>query len=520
MATKDEKNMEEETLTHKIERLEALFPDCVTEEIGQDQTPHKVVDFAKLKQVLCGEEPVETESYEFAWVGKNAAFRQAHQPAEKTLRPCPEESKEWDTTQNLYLEGDNLEVLKRLQERYLGAVKMIYIDPPYNTGHDFVYPDSYRMDWERYNRKTGNCELEEAVHYTRTNLMTQGRYHSDWCSMIYPRLLLARDLLREDGAIFISIDDNEVDNLKKICAELFGSDNYVATFPWRKRTAKSDVPFGVSQDYEWVLCYAKSSAFMASVEGKKRKYYETPDFPGRRWRVHDLTKQTTARERPNSFFTIVNPKTGAEYPANPNRTWAITEKTFQHYYEQDRIVFPGDYPFLNIQKPVLRYWEEEDRKKAGKNFGRVAVSTKLPETVGMSQDGTKELTALFGCKVFSFPKPTALIQFFISIHTGQGDIVLDFFSGSATTAHAVLKQNALDHKQRKFILVQIPQPCAPNSDAYQAGYSNLCEIGKERIRRAGEQIRREFSQSAQDLDTGFQVWKLEESDKRDQNKEE
>ena len=233
------------------------------------------------------------------------------------------------------------------------------------------------------------------------NTDTNGRFHSDWCSMMYSRLMLARNLLADNGAIFVSIDDNEVDNLKKICDEIFGAINYVATFPWRKRTAKSDVPFGVSQDYEWIVCYAKSRNFLASVEGKERKYYETPDFPGKPWRVHDLTKQTTASERPNSYFTIINPKTGEHYPANPNRTWAITEETFRRYYAADRIVFPGDYDFLNIQKPVLRYWKEDDVAKSGENFGRVSVSTNLAEDIGMSQNGTKEITELFAGKVFS-----------------------------------------------------------------------------------------------------------------------
>ena len=320
------------------------------------------------------------------------------------------------------------------------------------------------------------------------NTDTNGRFHSDWCSMIYSRLMLARNLLTDDGVIFISIDDNEEDNLKKICDEVFGAVNYVATFPWRKRTAKSDVPFGVSQDYEYILCFAKSSNFAASVEGKERKYYETPDFAGRPWRVHDLTKQTTASERPNSYFTIVNPKTGAQYPANPNRTWAITEDTFRTYYVENRIVFPGDYDFLNIQKPVLRYWKADDMKKAGDKFGKVAVSTKLPDNIGMSQDGTKEITNLLGTKAFSFPKPAALIKYLISTSSEEGDFILDFFSGSATTAHAVMQLNAEDGGHRKFIMVQLPEKCDEQSEAYKAGYKTICEIGKERIRRAGEKI--------------------------------
>ena len=366
----------------------------------------------------------------------------------------------------------------------------VFIDPPYNTGNDFIYADDFMRSQEEENEQMGMYDEDDNRLFKNTD--TNGRFHSDWCSMIYSRLMLARNLLTDDGAIFISIDDNEVENLKKICDDVLGAVNYVATFPWRKRTAKSDVPFGVSQDYEWIICYAKSNSFIASVAGKERKYYETPDFPGRPWRVHDLTKQTTASERPNSFFTIVNPKTGDKYPANSNRTWAITEETFKTYYAVNRIVFPGDYDFLNIQKPVLRYWKEDDMKKAGDKFGRVAVSTKLSEDIGMSQDGTKEITDLFEGKVFSFPKPSSLVKFLISIHTNSDDIILDFFSGSATTAHAVMQLNAEDGGHRKFIMVQLPEPCDEKSEAYKAGYKTICEIGKERIRRAGDKIKSEI----------------------------
>ena len=439
-----------------------------------------------LKQMLSPDVVDGSECYEFTWVGKRASIVEANKPIRKTLRPCPEESKDWDATENLYIEGDNLEVLKLLQEAYLGKVKMIYIDPPYNTGNDFIYADDFMRSQEEENEQMGMYDENENRLFKNTD--SNGRFHSDWCSMMYSRLMLARNMLTENGAIFISIDDHEVDSLKKICDEIFGAINFVATFPWRKRTAKSDVPFGVSQDYEWVVCYAKSGAFLASVEGKERKYYETPDFPGRPWRVHDLTKQTTASERPNSFFTIINPKTGDKYPANPNRTWAITEDTFKEYYAVDRIVFPGDYDFLNIQKPVLRYWRADDMAKAGENFGRVPVSTKFPDYIGMSQDGTKETIDLLAGKVFSFPKPTSLVKFIAAIHTGANDIILDFFSGSATTAHAVMQLNAENGGHRKFIMVQLPEPCDEKSEAYKAGYQNICEIGKERIRRAGRQI--------------------------------
>ena len=491
-----------------IDHIAALFPNCVTEMLDEEHsTPEKkvykrAVNFELLKQMLSPDVVDGDEAYEFTWVGKKAAIVEANKPIRKTLRPCVAESKDWDNTENLYIEGDNLEVLKLLQESYLGKVKMIYIDPPYNTGNDFIYADDFMRSQEEENEQMGMYDEDENRLFKNTD--TNGRFHSDWCSMIYSRLMLARNLLTEDGVIFISIDDNEVDNLKKICDEVFGAVNYVATFPWRKRTAKSDVPFGVSQDYEYILCFAKSSNFVASVDGKERKYYETPDFAGRPWRVHDLTKQTTASERPNSYFTIVNPKNGEEYPANPNATWRITVDTIEDYLAQNRIVFPGDYEFLKISKPVLRYWKEDDMKKAGDKFGKVAVSTKLPDNIGMSQDGTKEITNLLGTKAFSFPKPTVLIKYLISTSTEEGDFILDFFSGSATTAHAVMQLNAEDGGHRKFIMVQLPEKCDEASEAYKAGYKNICEIGKERIRRAGDKIKQAL------LNDGIAIRKMTE----------
>lgn len=528
-----------------VEKIAALFPNCVTEGPDGHGGLKKAVDFDKLRQMLSGDVLEGDEAYEFTWVGKKAAMVEANKPTRQTLRPCPEESKNWDTTENLYIEGDNLQVLKLLQESYLGKVKMIYIDPPYNTGHDFIYNDHFEMDRGEYEQQTSMFDEDGNRNFIE-NTDSNPRFHSDWCSMMYSRLMLARNLLTEDGIIFISADDNEVDNLKKICSEIFGTINFVATFPWRKRTAKSDVPFGVSQDYEWIICFAKSGNFSASAKGKERKYYETPDFPGRPWRVHDLTKQTTASERPNSYFTITDPKNGEQYPANPNRTWAITEETFKSYYAADRIVFPGDYDFLNIQKPVLRYWKDDDVAKAGENFGRVPVSTKLAEDIGMSQDGTKEITELFNGRIFSFPKPSSLIKFLASIHTKMDDIVLDFFSGSATTAHAVMQLNAEDGGHRKFIMVQLPEACDEKSEAYKAGYKTICDIGKERIRRAGQKIvevnahllnavragalqkgepyaefttsetaRKAQQEIAATLDTGFRVFKLDDSNMRD-----
>lgn len=331
---------------------------------------------------------------------------------------------------NFLLEGDNLHSLKLLEKTHKGKIDVIYIDPPYNTkSKDFIYDDI----------KVGEDD---------------GYRHSKWISFMQKRLEVAKNLLSNEGCIFISIDDNEQAPLKLLCDDIFGEKCFVANIPWRKRTAKSDVPYGISQDCESILCYAKEG-FKAAVKGKERKYYETEDFPGRPWRFHDLTKQTTIEERPNSDFTIVNPKNGMEYPVNPLRSWAITRETFQHYYDINRIIFPGDYSFLKISKPVLRYWKEDDQKKAGSDFGLVAASTYLQsEVVGMTQDGTKEITAIFGKKQFNFPKPSMLIKYLVHIATVKNTnaMILDFFAGSGTTAQAVLELNKEDKGNRKFIL--------------------------------------------------------------------
>ena len=331
---------------------------------------------------------------------------------------------------NFLLEGDNLHSLRLLERTHKGKIDVIYIDPPYNTGaKDFRYDDAF---------------------VDRTDLFA----HSKWLSFMSERLEVANELLSERGVIFISIDDNEQAPLQMLCDEIFGEDSFVALIPWRKRTAKSDVPFGISQDCESILCYAKAK-YKAAVKGKERKYFETPDFPGKPWRFHDLTKQTTVAERPNSGFTMVNPKNGKEYPANPLRSWAITKDTFEYYYSVNRIIFPGDYDFLKISKPVLRYWKEDDEKKAGSDFGLVAASTFLPsDIVGMTQDGTKQITELFNSKIFSYPKPIGLIKYLIEISTVRDTnvTVLDFFAGSGTTAQAVMELNAADGGNRKFIL--------------------------------------------------------------------
>lgn len=350
---------------------------------------------------------------------------------------------------NFLIEGDNLASLKLLEKTHKGRIDLIYIDPPYNTGNkDFVYDDSFVDSNDTFR-------------------------HSKWLSFMEKRLQIAKNLLSEKGVIFISVDDNEQSQLKLLCDSIFNEQKFVALFQWRKRTAKSDVPYGISQDCESILCYANSN-FRAAIKGKERKYYETPDFPNKPWRFHDLTKQTTIEERPNSNFNIVNPKNGDIFPVNPLRSWAITEETFEYYYKQNRIIFPGDYPFLSISKPVLRYWKEDDLKKAGDDFGLVAASTYLPsDIVGMTQDGTKEITEIFATKIFSFPKPINLIKYIVGISTAKthNAVILDFFAGSGTTGHAVMKLNAEDGGNRKFIL------CTNNEN-------NICrDVTYERIKR-------------------------------------
>lgn len=346
--------------------------------------------------------------------------------------------------------GDNYEALQNLLIQYRGKVNVIYIDPPY--GKDSM-------------GEFAATNYNNAI--TRDNLL----------SMLYPRLQLAKQLLSDDGVIFCSIDDKNQAYVKCLMDEVMGEENFAGCFPWRKRTAKSDVPFGISQDYEYILCHAKSSDFEAGIEGGNRKYYETDDFPGRPWRIHDMSTQRRADERPNSDFTIINPKNGDKYPVNKDAVWRITKNDFQKYYDEGRLVFPGDYDFLKISKPVLRYWKEDDIKKAGDKFGQIAVSTKLPDDIGMSQDGTKDITQVLQGKVFLYPKPIKLLNYLFKISSDHNSLILDFFAGSGTTGHAVLDLNKQDGGNRTFILCQLNEKTetTPNGIAY--------DVTSKRIKR-------------------------------------
>lgn len=495
------KNESVTPMSREMEGLHEYFPQCFNHE-GK-------FDIDKFREAIESQVDVTREGRSYDFLGKSYARMLSSLDTTTVIRPDLEHNAKPENakSENIYISGDNLDALHHLVKSYAGQVKCIYIDPPYNTGSDgFVYNDKFKFTAADLEEKL-SISTDEAE---KIIAMTSGHRasHAAWLTFMMPRLQLARELLSKDGVIFISIDDNEQAYLKQLCDFIFGEDNFLANIPWRKRTSKSDVPSGISQDYEWVLCYARSELFIASVEGKERKYYITPDFPNRPWRVHDLTTQRTSNERPNSFFTIVNPETGDEYPANPDRTWAVTVDTFAQYYKENRIVFPGDYDFLNISKPVLRYWKEDDMKKAGESFGRVAVSTKLPENIGMSQDGTKEVTDLLNGKIFSFPKPTSLIKFLIEVSTDENDIVLDFFSGSGTTAHAVMQVNSDKERNLKYILVQIQDIISENTDAYEAGYRTIDEIGMERIKRAAKKIKEENPQYNGDL--GFKHYTLEE----------
>ena len=508
-----------------IEKIAALFPNCITEDRDENGTVRRVVDFDLLRQELSAslvEGP--RERYTLNWPGKNEAILTANAPIAKTLRPCKEESVSFESTRNIFIEGDNLDALKLLQETYLNSVKMIFIDPPYNTGNDYIYADDYAESTEAFLKRSN--QKDEHGNRLVANTEANGRFHSDWLTMLYPRLRLARNLLSEDGVIFISIDDNEIHNLRKICDDIFGEKNFVGTFSWRSRTAKADVPFGISVDVEWVVTYAKES-FLAGRQGE-RKYFKSEDHEDR-WRLQDLTKNATKEERPNSFFTMVNPRNGDKYPSGELRTWSVTTETFPQYYAAGKIVFPGDYDFLNIKRPAFRVFEQEDKQKALQKFGsediKMSVSTYLPEKeVGRTEHGTKEIRELFGQPVFPYPKPTSLIKFFIENISDPDALIVDFFAGSGTTADAVFQQNLADEGTRRFIAVQLPELLDPANKG-QLAAANYCktqnlpltisEITKERIRRAGKKVKEENPITAQNLDIGFRVFKVDTSNMKD-----
>lgn len=498
----------------RLEQLKNLMPDLFTND-GQ-------LNINELKKVVDPNLVNETERYEFRWFGKSNAKREAFTPTDATLVYDEHRSVNPENTENIIIEGENLAVLKLLSNSFSEQVKCIYIDPPYNTGNDFVYSDKFNQDKKEY---WEDAEITENGVKIDTNTETDGRFHSNWLNMMYSRLLIARQLLKEDGVIFISIDDNEVHHLRKLCDEVFGEECFVAQFPWKKRTAKSDVPFGISQDFEWIISYAKES-YVAGLT-IDRKYYKTDDFPNDRWRLSDLTTQRSSEERPNCAFAMTNPKNGKLYPYNPKRVWGVSKDTFQDYYDKGKIVFPEDYDFLNINIPAYRVFESEDKAKALAKYGSEmaikAVSTSLPREVGRSEDGNKEMVDLFGGKIFSFPKPSSLIKYLFSIINDEDALILDFFAGSGTTGHAVTELNQEDGGNRKYILVQLPEATDEKSEAYKAGYKKISDITIERNKRVIENIIKEKKEKQPDLFSsekeeqnplkglGFKVFKLQKS---------
>ena len=464
------------------------------------------VDFDKLRQLLSSE-IVEgnEERYQFTWPDKRKAILAANAPINATLRPCPEESVNFDTTQNLYIEGDNLDVLKCLKETYLHKVKMIYIDPPYNTGNDFVYEDNFAESAAEYLANSG--QFDEQGNRLVTNTESNGRFHTDWLNMIYPRLKVARDLLTEDGVIFISIDDNEVENLRKVCDEIFGESNFIATLVWeRAYSPKNDAKY-ISNSHDYVLMYSKSAPNFVigrlerTAEANAR--YSNPDNDPRGvWKPSDMSVKTYNAECDYSITTpsgrVVEPPAG--------RCWSLSRNAFRERLQDNRIWFGSD----GSSVPCIKRFITEL-----KHDGMAPTSILFYKDVGHSQEGAQEVVSLFGDKgVFDGPKPVRLLERLITLANLKEDsIVLDFFSGSATTAHAVMKKNAEKEKHCRFIMVQLPEEVSDKKK--DQGYKNICEIGKERIRRAGAKIKAENLEKAQHLDTGFRVLKLDSSNMKD-----
>lgn len=480
----DKLRMESPDMTaQNIDRIAALFPNCITEMPDEEHsTPEKkvykrAVNFELLKQMLSPDVVDGDEAYEFTWVGKKAAIVEANKPIRKTLRPCVAESKDWDSTENLYIEGDNLEVLKLLQESYLGKVKMIYIDPPYNTGNDFIYADDFKMESEEWKVESGEWSEEGDRLFKNTD--TNGRFHSDWCSMIYSRLLLARNLLTEDGVIFISIDDNEQENLKKLCDEVFGRTNFIANLIWKSKSGGANDSRFFAVDHEYIVVYAKSaSGFNLNVdkEATVTTSYNRKDDRG--YYALDRLDKQSIRYSEALDYEIIGPD-GQSYrpkhkdPKHPNATWRWSKKNVEEHY--------SDLVFENGCIYTKNY----------KKDGAIARSLLLEDRFGRTRTGKTDCYELFNRDYFSNPKPYKLIRYLQIIASDKDSVILDFFSGSATTAHAVMQLNAEDGGHRKFIMVQLPEPCDEKSEAYKAGYKNICEIGKERIRRAGEKILKE-----------------------------
>lgn len=482
-------------------RLCAVFPECFTE--GR-------LDIDKLLS-LCGAYITDDfEKYEFKWKGKSQCLRMAQKRSTATLRPCPEESVNFDTTQNLYIEGDNLEVLKLLQKSYYRKVKMIYIDPPYNTGNDFVYEDDFADPLARYKEVTQQA--------TKSNPETMGRYHTNWLNMMYPRLRLAANLLRDDGVIFISIDDGEQSNIRKLCDEVFGEENFIAQIIWQKvYSPRMDVQ-GFSTSHDYILCYVKSNVESIRQEAftqNSAQFNFVDASNGKKYRRRSIRKEgshSTRSERPNLWFALPAPDGTEVYPVKPDGTEGCWRWSMETYVENERQGIVEWVKTENGWQPYAKQYLDTEASKPPETLW-------LYQEVGHNHSAAEELKHLLGGKVFDSPKPKELIMKMLKIATflDNDDIILDFFSGSATTAHAVMQLNSEDGGNRHFIMVQLPELCDEKSEAFKAGYKNICEIGKERIRRAGSQILdADDGQTTLDgdkpvVDVGFKVFKLDSS---------
>ena len=490
-----------------ITEIAQLFPDCVTETVDERSgQPKHLIDFEKLKQNLSDSVMSErAERYQFTWPDKSKAILLANSPINATLRPCREDSVDFDNTQNLYIEGDNLDVLKCLKETYLHKVKMIYIDPPYNTGNDFVYEDDFAQSSEEYLANSG--QFDEQGNRMFTNAESNGRFHTDWLNMIYPRLKVARDLLTDDGVIFISIDDNEVENLRKVCDEVFGEQNFIATLVWeRAYSPKNDAKF-ISNSHDYILMFAKriDSFHIGRLErtAEANARYSNPDNdPRGDWKPSDMSVKTYNAE---CDYPITCPS-GRVVEPPAGRCWRLSRNAFRERLQDNRIWFGTDGNSVPCIKRFLRELKFD---------GMAPTSILFYKEVGHSQEGAKEVTALFGDKgVFDGPKPVRLLQRLLTLaNLDDNSILLDFFSGSASTAHAVMKMNAEKQKHCPFIMVQLPEHISEKKK--KQGYETVCEIGKERIRRAGKKIKEESSLTTQDLDTGFRVLKLDSTNMQD-----
>lgn len=495
-------------LTHtNIDKLAALFPSVATEILDADGSPKKAIDFDLLRQEL-SDRVVEgqKERYQLDWPGKRAAAFAANAPIAKTLRPVREESVNFDSTKNLFIEGDNLEALKLLQESYLGKVKLIYIDPPYNTGNDFVYDDDFAETAEDYLLRSG--QTDDTGARLVANPEANGRFHSDWLSMIYPRLKLARNLLSDDGIIAISIDDNELASLRVVGDEVFGSSAFIGALTWRRRPTSDSRNYSrVSVDHEYVLLYGRTSSSRLKGRGIDESKYKNPDNdPRGNWTSENLTGLATADQRPNLHYDLIDPTTGLVYPPNPSRGWSKGKETMDRLIADGRILWPKSPDGRPREKKFL-----SELKSAVTGFSTWLTS----EEIGYNYTATREVRDLLGGKLFDFPKPVSLVRMLCDQITHDGDIVLDFFAGSGSTAHAVMSANASDESARRFILVQLGESVETGSEAAKAGYATISELSRERVRRAGQSVVQEAGLAGGGIDVGFRCLRIDTTNMTD-----